>query len=222
MVLNSSPFIENIKSHPVVIIANGEFPDYELALDVLQNAEVIVCCDGAYESFLQQNIETQAEIVVTGDGDSLSADLLKKCGSSFISDKSTEYNDLQKALKYCQRKGYNSILLIGCEGKREDHFIANLSIMATYSELLDLKMLTAHGIFHVIRKSSTLPSFAGQQVSVFCKDNQLPLTFEGLKYPVQKRCFQYLWEGSLNEAMGDNFTITMHRDGVVIIYQTLK
>jgi len=222
MVLNSSPFIDIIKSFPVVIIANGEFPNFEFALEILQSAEVIICCDGAYEAFLQSNIETQAEIVVTGDGDSLPADLLEKCKSAFISDKSTEYNDLQKALKYCQRKGYKNILLTGCEGKREDHFIANLSIMATYSELLDISMLTAHGIFHVIRQSATLPSFAGQQVSVFCKDSQLPLSFEGLKYPVKERCFQYLWEGSLNEAMGDNFTITMHGDGVVIIYQTLK
>ncbi|MCR4965969.1 MAG: thiamine diphosphokinase [Bacteroidales bacterium] len=220
MVLNS--FAESIKYFPVVIIANGDFPNYEPALNILQSAKVIVCCDGAYENFLQQNINTQAEIVVTGDGDSLSSDLLEKCQPFFIADWSTEYNDLQKALKYCQRKGYQQVLLIGCEGKREDHFIANISIMATYSEQLNLTMLTAHGIFHIIRESATLPSFAGQQVSVFTKDNALPLSFDGLKYPVKERCFQHLWEGSLNEALGDNFTITIHGDGVVIIYQTLQ
>lgn len=215
------PFTSILKTYPVVIIANGEFPSYEPALDILRRAKVIVCCDGAYDSFLRQKIETSADIVVTGDGDSLSQELIARCGESFICDKSTEYNDLQKALKCCQKRKYDRVLLLGCEGKREDHFIANLSILVTYSEKMDLAMLTRHGIFQVIRENATLSSFNGQQVSIFSKDPHLPLSFEGLKYPVRERCFLHLWEGSLNEATSDSFTVTLHGSGVVIVYQTL-
>ncbi|MBO4489328.1 MAG: thiamine diphosphokinase [Bacteroidales bacterium] len=192
----------------------------EPAQTLLQHAEVIVCCDGAYDTFRQHPLNSQAAIVVTGDGDSLSSSL-DNTKTTFIPDKSVEYNDLQKALKYCQQQDFRRVLLTGCEGKREDHFIANLSIMATYSESMDLTMLTAHGMFNVIRKSATLPSFQGQQVSVFSTDHQLPLSFEGLKYPVKERCFQHLWEGSLNEATGEEFTIVLHGEGLVIVYQAL-
>ena len=222
MVLTPSLFTDLYGAFPVVIIANGEFPISEPAQTLLRHAKVIVCCDGAYNSFLQHAVETQADIVVTGDGDSISSSLLEKNSTTFISDKSVEYNDLQKALKYCQKNSYKRVILMGCEGKREDHFIANLSIMATYSKSMDLAMLTAHGLFHVIKKTSTLPSFPGQQVSVFSKDNHLPLSFDGLKYPVQERCFQHLWEGSLNEAIGEQFTIVLHGEGYVIVYQTLS
>lgn len=215
------PFTSILETFPVVIIANGEFPSYKLSLDIQRRAKVIICCDGAYDSFLQQKIETSADIIVTGDGDSLSQEQIERCGESFICDKSTEYNDLQKALKYCLRKQLHRVLMLGCEGKREDHFIANLSIMATYSEKMDLAMLTRRGIFHVIKETTTLPSFEGQKVSVFSKDSHLPLSFEGLKYPVKERCFQHLWEGSLNEATSDSFTVTLHGSGVVIVYQTL-
>lgn len=220
MVLDSF-FCEMLSSYPVVIIANGNFPSFAPALTLLQEAQVIICCDGAYDSFLQHRITTKAEVIVTGDGDSLSPEQLKACGHSFVHDASTEYNDLQKALKYCLRKQYRQVLLLGCEGKREDHFLANLSIMATYSEQMDLAMLTRHGIFNILRKTATLPSFPGQQVSVFSRDKDLPLTFDGLKYPVQERCFQHLWEGSLNEATRDAFTIVLHGKGIVIVYQTL-
>ena len=160
MVLDSF-FCEMLSSYPVVIIANGDFPSFAPALTLLQEAQVIICCDGAYDSFLQHRITTKAEVIVTGDGDSLSPEQLKACGHSFVHDASTEYNDLQKALKYCLRKQYRQVLLLGCEGKREDHFLANLSIMATYSEWMDLAMLTRHGIFNILRETATLPSFPG-------------------------------------------------------------
>lgn len=221
MVLDTSSFCETLATFPVVIIANGDFPSFAPAMTLLQKAQVIVCCDGAYDSFLQHQPETQAELIVTGDGDSLSPEQLKACGHSFVHDASTEYNDLQKALKYCMKRHYDRVLLLGCEGKREDHFIANLSIMATYGEWMDLAMLTRHGVFNILRETATLPSFPGQQVSVFSRDKDLPLTFDGLKYPVQERCFQHLWEGSLNEATREAFTIVLHGKGLVVVYQTL-
>ena len=111
------------------------------------------------------------------------------------------------------------VALVGCEGLREDHFIANLSILATYGEMLPLVMVTQEGIFNVLYQTATLPAHCGQQVSVFCKDPNLPLTFHGLKYPVKHRIFQHLWEGSLNEALGSAFTIELHGEGTVLVYR---
>ena len=139
----------------------------------------------------------------------------------YYQDRSEEYNDLQKALKYCISKGYDNILLIGCGGLREDHFIANLSIMVMYSEQLHLAMLTEHGVFNLMRGSVTLASIPGMQVSVFARTPHTQLTFTGLKYPVNDRSFNWLWQGSLNEAVGDEFTVTAGDDEAVVVYRTL-
>ena len=109
-----------------------------------------------------------------------------------------------------------------CGGLREDHFIANLSIMVMYSEQMRLAMLTEYGVFNVLRGISTFRSFPGMQVSVFSRSPHAKLTFKGLKYPVNDRFFNWFWEGSLNEAMGDAFTVETSDEVPVIIYRTIR
>lgn len=198
-----------------VILANGALPTERHALEFLRQAEQIICCDGAVSKLVEAGFEPTA---IVGDFDSMREEDLQKWQHCLYPDKSEEYNDLQKALKYCLANQLDHIVLLGCNGLRDDHFFANLSIMATYSKHLDLKMITDYGTFIAIRQTTTLPSFHGQQISVFCKDERLPLTFHNLKYPVQKRCFKHFWEGSLNEALKDNFTIELHGEGVVVVY----
>lgn len=204
--------------YTTVILANGTFPESALALQLLSSARNIVCCDGAIGKMVAHGLKPT---VIVGDCDSMTAEE-QECWKDILSpDRSEEYNDLQKALKYCLRHRLDHIVLLGCEGLRDDHFIANISIMATYSEQLDLIMVTNHGVFNVIRKSTTLHSVPGQQVSVFTKDENLPMTFHRLKYPVERRCFKHLWEGSLNEALSDEFTIELHQEGTAIVYRNL-
>ena len=183
-----------------IIVANGEVPSSELSLSVLNDKKKrIICCDGALQKLLSINIVPD---VVVGDGDSMDAEIVQIRTDSvspcrdvarnvstkgheipYYQDRSEEYNDLQKALKYCISKGYDNILLMGCAGLREDHFVANLSIMVMYSEQLHLMMLTENGIFNVFRGAVTLASFPGMPVSVFSRNPQSKLTFTKLKYP---------------------------------------
>lgn len=202
--------------YKTIVVANGTFPERGDAPELLRHAEHLVCCDGAIDKVTAHGLTPTA---VVGDCDSMQAESLERWAGILHPDKSEEYNDLQKALRYCLRERLSPVALIGCEGLREDHFLANLSIMATYSEWLPLVMVTQDGVFNILRQSTTLVSHKGQQVSVFCIDTQLPLTFHGLKYPVKQRAFQHLWEGSLNEALGDAFTIELHGEGIVIVYR---
>lgn len=203
--------------YKTVIVANGVFPSCSRALEFLRHAGHIICCDGAVGKLTAAGFTPS---VVVGDLDSLSPDERQRWSDRLHPDYSTEYNDLQKALKYAIAQQMDNIVLLGCAGGREDHFIANLSIMATYGDRLNLLMVTDNGLFRSIRQTTTLPAVPGQQVSVFAKDETLPLTFHGLKYPVSHRCFRHLWEGSLNEATKNAFTIEMHGEGVVVVYQT--
>ena len=196
---------------PDVVVGDGDSMDAQL-LNPQSNIEnpqidsVFPCCRDA-----KFCVSTAMHCIVT-----------KGHEIPYYQDRSEEYNDLQKALKYCMANGYDDILLMGCGGLREDHFIANLSIMVMYSEKLHLAMLTEHGVFNVFRGAETFASFPGMQVSVFTRNPQTKLFFRGLKYPVNNRSFNWLWEGSLNEAVGGAFTVEADDEGAVVVYRALN
>ena len=52
-----------------VILANGEYPSHPLPLQMLENAEFVVCCDGAANEYI---LRGHTPDVIIGDGDSLS------------------------------------------------------------------------------------------------------------------------------------------------------
>ena len=235
-------WLKEFEPFTTAVVANGEAPSSELSIRLLRKMKRVVCCDGALQKLLSINVIPD---VVVGDGDSLGTPPVETChGASlrnenvpcrdamhcvstnghdipYYPDRSEEYNDLQKALKYCIANGYNDVLLMGCGGLREDHFIANLSIMVMCSVQMYLAMLTEQGIFNVLRGTSTFRSFPGMQVSIFNRSPHTKLTFKGLKYPVNDRSFNWLWEGSLNEAVGDAFTVEASDEEPVVVYRAL-
>lgn len=236
-------WLKEFEHFTTAIVANGEVPSSELSIRLLRNMKRVICCDGALQKLLSIDIIPD---VVVGDGDSMNGELLQRetgfaqkimdilhrrdakfCVSvngheiPYYPDRSEEYNDLQKALKYCTAKGYDNILLMGCGGLREDHFIANLSILAMYSEEMHLTMLTEHGVFNILRGTSSFRSLPGMQISVFARSPRTKLTFTGLKYPVNDHSFKWLWEGSLNEAVGDGFIVEASDGEPVIIYRAI-
>jgi thiamine pyrophosphokinase len=211
-------WMKEFETFTTTVVGNGEVPSSELSIRLLRKMKRVVCCDGALQKLLSVDITPD---VVVGDGDSLDCEELMRYKIPYHADKSEEYNDLQKALKYCTAKGYDNILLMGCGGLREDHFIANLSIMAMYSKEMHLTMLTEHGVFKAMRGTASFNALSGMQVSVFARSPHTKLSFTGLKYPVRNRSFNWLWEGSLNEAVGEEFIVEASDDEPVVIYRAI-
>lgn len=197
-------FAYELSRYSTVIVGNGETAQGEIPLQFLQHAKFIGCCDGALDKLLLMGIQPE---VVIGDCDSLSDDARAKFKDIIIEDKDEECNDLQKALKYCMKQQLGAVAVLGASGLRDDHQLANLSILNMYSERMDLIMVSNYGIFSFIDKDTTFASLPGQEVSVFSFDGQAVFCFEGLQYPVHNRRFTQLWEGSLNKAVGKCFTV---------------
>ena len=217
-----------------IILANGSFPRRLEALQAMQEIPLLICCDGAYnrlvESRIFANAERIPEVHVVGDGDSLS-DAIRNhppFPTVFVNDyKDQETNDLTKTVKYAVSKGVDRIVILGATGLREDHALANISLLADYSSMLTLagkplgvRMYSDYGYFTPLTSSREIHSFAGQQVSLFLLEGDVRLSVEGLKYPVENRTFRHWWEGSLNEALGDSFTVNLSGSGTLLVYQT--
>ena len=82
---------------------------------------------------------------------------------------------------------------------------------------LDVTMITDHGYFTPASGKQTFESFPRQQVSIYnfgC--HQLEST--GLKW--QSYAYDELWQGGLNEAVGNEFTL--EGDGDYLIFCTFE
>ena len=200
-------FTHELSRYSTIIVGNGEVPQGEIPMLFLQHARFIVCCDGALEKLLKIGMKPD---VVIGDCDSIFEDRRQQFKDIIIEDKDQECNDLQKALKYCLRQQFGPIAILGASGLRDDHQLANLSILNMYAERMDLIMVSNYGLFSFISEDTTFASTPGQEVSVFSFDGQALFSF------VHNRRFAQLWEGSLNKALGNSFTITLNNGRGVV------
>ncbi|MCQ2264982.1 MAG: thiamine diphosphokinase [Bacteroidales bacterium] len=214
----STIFSAELLQYKTIVLCNGEFPSNEIALRFIQQAERIICCDGAVEKLLQFG---KYPDIVIGDCDSISESLCQKLKTIIIEDKDTEKNDLQKALNYCKSNNYNNISIVGACGLREDHQLANLAILDMFSADLNLIMVSNHGIFSFISEPREFDSFPGQAVSIFNLNGKARFTFHGLRYPVYERRFAHLWEGSLNVSESERFRIEIE-GGRGIIFRVFQ
>ncbi|MCF0197274.1 MAG: thiamine diphosphokinase [Bacteroidaceae bacterium] len=202
-----------------VILAAGDFPCHPVPSALLDHPRV-VCCDSAAEAFLQSR---RALWRCIGDGDSLPESV--KRDLPFIHVAEQETNDLTKAVRLVvEELGADArVAIIGATGKREDHTIGNISLLAEYLRIgLRATMLTDHGVFLPCRGSRVFTpadfhpacdTLQGRDLSIFnltCRT----LASEGLQYDVYP--FRQWWQGTLNRILSPTFRITA--DGDYLVY----
>jgi len=201
-----------------VIIANGAFPRHPVPLSFLREASHIICCDGATEALLEYGLEPDH---IVGDLDSLSQELQQRYSHCLHHDPDQYANDLTKSVKFCAEKQWNEITIIGATGKREDHSLGNISLLADYAAYVKVQLITDYGVFTPLLKSGSFESFAGQQVSVFSLAPDTVFTFHGLKYPITGQTITSWWQGTLNEAIGGDFFVGMDH-GKALVFRKFR
>ena len=209
------PLIQNFRT---IILANGDFPKHPIPLQLLYEAEEIICCDGAAQTLLNAGLEPD---FIIGDLDSVSEELKKRFASILIHQAEQETNDLTKAVQFCVDSKRTDITILGATGKREDHTLGNLSLLADYAKKVNVQLLTDHGVFTPLLETSTLESYRGEQISIFSLHPDTVFTFHHLLYPIINRKLTSLWQGTLNEAENDFFTIAFDK-GKVLIFREYR
>lgn len=200
-----------------VIVANGLFPSREEILIYLREVPALVACDGAAESLLSRGFKPTA---IVGDLDSLPEEIRYSsvCEVRYSEEQMT--NDLTKAVHFAHEKGYKRILILGATGLREDHTLGNISLLTSYIDLFEqVEMMSDFGVFIPMKTSRTFKSQKGQQISIFCITPQVEVTTTGLRWEVTNRRFESWWQGTLNEAIGTEFTISVEGEALLVIYK---
>jgi len=226
----------------VLILADGAFPVNSIILQLISDAETIVCCDGAVNKLLDFGREP---VAIVGDMDSISPLILERFSDIIYTSSDQETNDLTKAVEWCIDNGIDDICILGATGLREDHTIGNISLLAEYAEKVKtICMLTDYGRIDSFRaepeikvnindhksklglsvwtdsniKKCRFFSFPGQQVSIFALTPETYIFSEGLKYPLNNRQLTSWWQGTLNESTGEQFSLSMEK-GCLLVYR---
>lgn len=197
-----------------VILANGTFPTHPAPLAVLREARPLVCCDGAANKLVRAGGIPE---VIIGDLDSIASEYRFRFSDILVEDRDQDTNDLTKAVNWCRDNGFSAVTILGATGDREDHTLANIALLARYNRDLRADIITDSGVFRVFRESSCLPSYPGQQISIFSMTPETAITSTGLKYPLDGLRLRELWQGSLNEATGTSFSLCFE-SGELVVY----
>lgn len=203
----------------VTILANGDFPTHSRPLACLKEATHLICCDGAFVSLLQYTALTPCAVV--GDLDSLPTPLQKRYATLLHRDPDQNTNDLTKAFRYARRRFPNSpVTILGATGKREDHTLSNISLLADFAREAFVTLVTDTGTFHALTAPAALSCFPGQQVSIFSFDPTQPISSRGLRYPLDRLTLPRWWCAALNEAEETTFSLDFPPTSPLLVYLT--
>lgn len=209
-----------IAPYNCVVIANGSFPTAALPLALLDQATVRIACDGAVEALDKRGLLPTA---VVGDLDSIPPALRQRYADRIHQVIDQEINDLTKAVRFAQEAGCRELLILGATGLREDHTLGNLSLLMDYAPHFDrIEILSDYGLFTPLLRSATLESRPGQQVSLFSLAPGGEITTSGLRWEITRRQLTAWWQGTLNEALGDTFTLTLSEGARVLVYREIR
>ena len=185
-----------------VILGNGEYPTHSMPETMLIMAPYVVCCDGSADEHIRRGFTPDA---IIGDGDSLSPENKERFRTIFHQIDDQETNDQTKAVHFLLDQGKKTIILVGATGKREDHTLGNISLLMEYMRSgMEVRMITDYGIFIPAQDTQTFASHPGQQVSII-NFGAKGLKGKGLVYPLSD--FTNWWQGTLNEAIAEEFSI---------------
>ena len=205
-------------SETIVILANGKFPTAPHCLEILENADGIICCDQAADHLINYGLIPG---LIIGDLDSVSQKTLDQYQGITLRIEDQETNDLTKAVTYCAERGLDSVTILGATGLREDHTLGNISLLLEYNQKIRARIVSDHGEFSTIKSGETISSFPGEQISFFSVDNRVEVRSSGLKYTLDNLQLHNWWRASLNEVEGDSFTLHFNSELPLILYRNL-
>lgn len=184
------------------MLCAGDWPTHPLPLHMLEHHRHVICCDGAAAAYATRLGRLPWRVI--GDGDSLPAQWKRQMADRLTLVSEQESNDQTKAVRLLHKLGLRRIAIVGATGRREDHTLGNISLLAEYHRMdMDVRMYTDHGLFLLpspgARPSLRLQLAVGCQLSIFPLGGNGTIHATGVKYPLPP-CLTAWWQGTLNEA----------------------
>ena len=188
---------------PIILFGNGEIPSHPIVLNKIKGVGTIICVDGGTDKLIKLGYKPTC---IIGDLDSLSKKP-EDYGCEFIALPEQSKNDLEKGLEWCLDKGIKDITLIGFSGLRDDHNTAALFALKSFSEKMDITMLTNHSAIRSIKGTSKFRVSKGQLISILSSQSDTLIRTTGLEYELSNEKLLSPGNGISNIAISNHIEI---------------
>ncbi|MBC8344686.1 MAG: thiamine diphosphokinase [Candidatus Marinimicrobia bacterium] len=192
----------NFKS-PIVILANGSFPNHSIPLEILESAGTVICTDGSANSL--EDLDLMPHVII-GDMDSFKETKAEFKGLK-IHDPNQENTDLEKALDWAVMNKIQEITILGATGLREDLAMVNHYILFHYYDALKLEMVTDHFTITCHRGQKSFDAFPGETVSLITQRFGTVVSTTALHYPLDNSILDPSTLAVSNKSLGDTFSV---------------
>ena len=212
----------------IVILCDGEFPRKAYPLYLLDQADAVVCCDGAVLKYLRYTRrrfgEERLPEAVVGDMDTLPKTWQERLSKLIVHESEQDDNDQTKAMRYVlgRHPDVTEIHILGATGRREDHTLGNLGLLMEYTRMFDLRKVRLEAVSDYstafpLTDSCELHVGKGRRVSLFSPDNTLTIRSEGLQWPTDGVIFDNWWPATLNRAVEDVVKLTFSHSSRALV-----
>ena len=195
-----------------LILCHGEPPSRDLLQRHLPQADLVICTDGAAQWAQEAGVHLD---VVVGDMDScgqLPTCEVVDCGPH----REQENSDAEKALLLALTRGAERIVLLGATGRRLDHTLANVWIVARYHDCAEIILADDWSELKVVSGKKTVATSPGQALSLVALTPNVTLDTEGLRWPLHG-ALEMGTRGLSNEAEANTVVLDVTAGMVAVI-----
>ena len=203
----------------IAIILNGEEPNKYL-INKLNNTryDYIITADGGYDFSLKNNIKAD---VVVGDFDStkMSRIEIEKRTSVISFPKEKDTTDGEIAVDLALSKNPKCIHIYGANGKREDHFLGNLSLLYRIAkDNVTVKMINNNSYIYMIKDQIELSDVLGYTISMIPFTDYVFIDYtKGLNYPLNSVEISNTNTLGISNVAVDNNVVIKVRKGYLLV-----
>jgi thiamine pyrophosphokinase len=198
-----------------LVIANGETPKKQRLQALVREANVVLCADGGANTALKFGILPQA---IIGDLDSVHAETLVKFQKvPTYQDSNDETTDLEKAIAWAVNAKYDHITVVGAAGKRLDHTIGNLGVLAKFYPDAVIRLVDDYGELTYIDHELVFDGRKGETISLIPLSRCEGIVTDGLRYALNGETLELgVREGTSNVVTSTPVTIKVKKGNLLL------
>lgn len=168
-----------------VVFCNGEYGNLDnIKKFVDLDKTFIIGVDGGCNYLIQNKIRID---LFVGDFDSIENKSYINEGIS-IEKFNMDYSDFEIAINFCIENNFKKIYLLGCTGKRSDHFIFNLRLMEkVFKYGIDVVMIDDYNLIIPFNGDKILDRGEFKFFSIVPLEENTKISIEGSKYDVKNQ-----------------------------------
>lgn len=200
-----------------LVIANGEPPKKQRLQTLAREANIVICADGGANIALKSGIMPDA---IVGDLDSIHAEALVKFHKvPTHEDRDEASTDLEKAILWAIKAKFDHITVVGATGKRVDHSVGNLGVMAKYYPDAIIRFVDDLGEISYVGRELTFEAKKRAVISLIPLSRCEGIVTQGLRYALEGEALELgVREGTSNVVVSSPVSIKVKK-GHLLLYK---